>query len=447
MAEKDNCKTPNPKQLSTEQVKLQEIIGNDALAAGLPQELVDETTTIAAGLFSSGDYVGRAWYEYLMQVNAVVYTGVDQRIKGVQSKEFEIVGSDETADDVAAFDLVNDVVNNKNDNYNMYELVGHAMTALVKGFSVTEFIWDYDDQQRLIPVKANFLNTSHFVFGPNNELRWIDKEGGDNEKGIELDQCKFMVHQHQATYENPYGQSILGVRAIWLHWFKAKLWQSYLEYCNRAGVPPQIYTVPPNIWQNETAKGLILNAASNVLVKKSVILPEGSSASFIEPSGKGAELFLKGVEYCDAQMALNIMGQANTMNSGPGGSYARDDVAYNSISGDLMIANARELEDTLNRQFIRRIVDFNFPGKIINYPEIRFNTEESGDQKELSEVVNTFYNMGLPLSKEQIRKDFNLTPPVDEEDTLQMPTQVATEQGFSRNIKSQVQEFKKKRNF
>ena len=423
-----------PRNLRKDQIILNDIIGNEALKFGMPiyDEWGEDSYALAAKLFTSHSYVRTANLKYIIESIPTVATALEQRSNKVINVPTALIQHDTSPVGQRIYDTVYAVLFNQRDNFNLIELIKHALTAEPYGFSVAEMNWDFQDLQTqdntgvnaFVPYQVNFWESSHFQFDSNSDLVWMDKSGGDMLHGDPLTQDKYLIHAHQSTKENPYGSSILGIRCIWLAWFRATLIERYLQYCGRLGVPPILMTVPGNTWQDETALPILNSRLDAYYTTNKLVAPEGTALSIAEASGSSANVIMEGINYCDNQIALTILGQSNTTNSEKGGSRARDEVSY-KITDDITKASCLELEATLNRQFIRRIISYNFPDNSYNYPELKFNIEEAKDLDKVIMVYKSAQEIGLDLSKRQVYDTFGLQEPTDEEDIL---TKAATPQ-------------------
>ena len=149
-----------------------------------------------------------------------------------------------------------------------------------------------------------------------------------------------------------------------------------------------------------------------------------TTIEFIESNKQSsAEIYEKLARYCDEQMSKAVLGQTLTSDSGSG-SYAQSKT-HNEVRKDLTAADANALENTLRRDLIRPLVEFNF-GYGTPIPTLQFQTEDADDLKETSEIYRTLAcDMGLEIPKRHLYKKFGIPKPEHGEPVTQRQQPVA----------------------
>ena len=100
------------------------------------------------------------------------------------------------------------------------------------------------------------------------------------------------------------------------------------------------------------------------------------------------------------------MGQ--TLTSDSGGSYAQSKT-HNDVRQDLTEADCKAVMETVRRDLIRPLVEFNF-GVQAHVPYFILNATDTDDLKETAEIVNTLAAAGLEIPKSWLYKKFNIRP-------------------------------------
>jgi phage gp29-like protein len=124
------------------------------------------------------------------------------------------------------------------------------------------------------------------------------------------------------------------------------------------------------------------------------------------------------LEYCNREIAKNILGVTLiNQTSELAGSRSQGDV-HLTVFYNKCEYICKQLANIVNHQLIKRLVDFNF-GERIYYPYVKFDTRSFENLDTKAQIVERLYNMGMPLSKQWIREEFNvLSPDEDSEDDL-----------------------------
>ena len=84
---------------------------------------------------------------------------------------------------------------------------------------------------------------------------------------------------------------------------------------------------------------------------------------------------------------------------------------------DLTEADCKAVMETVRRDLIRPLVEFNF-GVQAHVPYFILNATDTDDLKETAEIVNTLAAAGLEIPKSWLYKKFNIPAPEDGEETI-----------------------------
>ena len=126
----------------------------------------------------------------------------------------------------------------------------------------------------------------------------------------------------------------------------------------------------------------------------------------IKGSGRGLtpESFIK---LCDNQISKAVLGQADTTDAGANGSRSAVETRKEG-SRELFRYDAQCLADTLRRDLIFWIVQFNRPGDIDLLPRATIHVNEKPDPAEIVEVAAKAVNAGLPVDADELGKMLGL---------------------------------------
>ena len=166
---------------------------------------------------------------------------------------------------------------------------------------------------------------------------------------------------------------------------------------------------------NQKEKDALMNAIVKMGADAAGIVPSGTDIKFIESNKQSSvDIYEKLARYCDEQMSKAIVGQ--TLTSDSGGSYAQSKT-HNDVRQDLTEADCKAVMETLRRDLIRPLVEFNF-GPRAHVPYFMLNATETDDLKETAEIVSTLSTTGLEIPKAWLYKKFNIPAPENGEETI-----------------------------
>ncbi len=288
----------------------------------------------------------------------------------VNIKKFAVVGADW---DILPF-------NNEDDALEMAEFVRWVfehvkgsvtqvfvgiLDALAKGFSISEIMWgivlfgDYKDKWTIEALKPKDPKDYEFdldKFGNVTQILLKTMEcptGSDNPVPPE----KFIHYSYNPRYGEPWGQSDL--RAIYKHWWSkdwlVKFWNIYQE---SYGMAPRFAKVPRSTAPSEITK--MKKIMRDFMNNSAVVIPDDITIEFHDAAKGGWEGFRTAIQYHNTEIIRGILGATLTAGEGERvGSMALGKVHENTQETFIEYLRV-DLEDLINEQIIRRIVEHNY---------------------------------------------------------------------------------------
>lgn len=219
---------------------------------------------------------------------------------------------------------------------------------------------------------------------------------GNYNLGEKVPHRKFVLHRFGAKYNNPWGLG-LGTRLFWPIFFKRQGLQFWLSFAERFGTPVPVGKYPNNAQPNEKAT---LRAALRAFQQEaSIMVPEGMDIQLLEAAKSGIDTYESLCRYMDDQIAGIVLGKP------AGGTRLATDInTENEIRLELVRADGDLLSDSLNKQLVRWIVDYNMPGA--PYPRVRRVVDEPTDTAKLAETRKHLFDMGFRPTLRQVQQDF-----------------------------------------
>lgn len=283
------------------------------------------------------------------------------------------------------------------------------LDAIGKGISFQEIEWEYQDGHVVIG-NIEYVHQKKFYYDAMTDALMVRTE--DFPSGIPLPENKFIVHKYKARSGHPSRYGVLRVVA-WMFLFKNYDIKDWVSFCEVYGMPLRLGTYDATANQKE--KDALMNAIVKMGADAAGIVPSGTDIKFIESNKQSSvDIYEKLARYCDEQMSKAIVGQ--TLTSDSGGSYAQSKT-HNDVRQDLTEADCKAVMETLRRDLIRPLVEFNF-GPRAHVPYFMLNATETDDLKETAEIVSTLSTTGLEIPKAWLYKKFNIPAPENGEETI-----------------------------
>jgi len=332
----------------------------------------------------------------------------------VINKVWSIEPASDKPEDIKIAEYVENVFKNCNFDSGRQE----GLQGVLYGFYPTEIMWDQSEGD--VFIKKEGLVPKHprrFVFNLDRELRLLTPK--DMVDGEELPGRKFFVFRYGST-DNPYGKG-LGQRLWWPVWFKKHGIKYWVIFSEKFGAPTVMGKYPQGT--DQTKQNELLDACNAIQQEAGIILPEGFDLSFLEASRKSTVSTHKELaEYMNRQISKVVLGQTLTTELGSSGSFAASKT-HDHVRDDIVRADANLQGELFNREPVKWIVDFNFPG-VTEYPKLVIRTEKEKDLKPQAERDKIIIkDVGLPVAEQYMYDTYKIPKPQEGEDLLSPPSQ------------------------
>lgn len=275
---------------------------------------------------------------------------LDKRIMAVIVREWAVYPASDSALDVAAADFVRGELK----RIAFDDLCLSLLDAILKGFAVSEVMWEDDGFIRVRETKAR--HQSRFVFDLQGQPRLLSPTSGPD--GIPLPERKFIVHRTPASDNSPYGDA-LGSALFWSVFFKKAGKLAWMDYLEKFAQPIPKGEYSPGAQDAE--KNELLQQLQAIRTRRVMIVPKGTPVELLESKRSGgSEAFEAFVRYEDEQMAEVTLGETLTTNIQGQGSRAATET-HDSIRLEKAKMDADRLCQTLNKTLLTWLTELNFP--------------------------------------------------------------------------------------
>ena len=331
-----------------------------------------------------------------LQTRKLAVTGLDW--------EVQPFSQDETDQEIAAF-----VEEQLKELDGFSDNLMDILDAIGKGISFQEIEWEYRDGH-VVVGNIEYVHQKKFYYDTLTDALMLRTEAFPG--GIPLPENKFIVHRYKARSGHPSRYGVLRVVA-WMYLFKNYDLKDWVSFCEVYGMPLRLGTYDATA--SEKDKAALMDAIVRMGTDAAGIVPSGTDIKFIESNKQSSvDIYERLARFCDEQMSKAIVGQ--TLTSDSGGSYAQSKT-HNDVRQDLTEADCKAVMETVRRDLIRPLVEFNF-GVQAHVPYFILNATDTDDLKETAEIVNTLAAAGLEIPKSWLYKKFNIPAPEDGEETI-----------------------------
>lgn len=351
-----------------------------------------------------------------------IFGAFQVRKSTVANLPWEVVPASKEARDVEIADFCTEVLQ---EIPKFKEDVFELLDGIAKGFSVSEVIWKVRQDGRIGIERLDSRRQRRFSFDMDGGLQLLTP---DDMIGHPAPAAKFVVFRNGSVGENPYGEPVLR-KCYWYYLVKKtamKFWGVFLERWGQPGLHLTYDVSDGNTISDDEKKELDKMLAT---IQQSLAWKTSSKikATVLEAQRSGQASYEAFLRYCDQQSSKAIVGQSVVTDMGESGSPTSPKIS-NQVRWDLALMDVATLEDTLNSQLIKFLVDFNF--EVDKYPRFRLDAEEPEDLMVASQVMERLWKMGLPISQEFLHEKFRI--PVPEEGAVILEPAPASPSPFLR---------------
>jgi len=294
----------------------------------------------------------------------------------------------------------------------------------------------FDPHQIGIRVGAGYQISLPFKDAWGNERRKIEATQYGLVYWFDKNERKTIaIHKHiieDGPFNDPQRSgSIHGVgvrdRIYWTWYGMQECLAHLLEYLERTALGIEIWRYP---FGNPRAEAATKEAAINrVGGARSVVLvpvPPGENADLygvehIEPGLGGVDALTNIIQnYFAHKIKRYILGQTLTSEAEATGLGSGVADAHMATFADIVTYDARKLEETITKDIVTPLKEFNFPGE--DDIQIRFVIDtESEESHEKLEAFEGAWNMGLKIKAEDIYAVIGASKPGDDDEVLENP--------------------------
>ena len=279
-------------------------------------------------------------------------------------------------------------------------LIRQMMDAIGKRYAVHEIVFKPFSQDSKKYLSAEFRFVPLFFF--ENKKGHLQFIGEKRNQQIDLEPGKWLITT---------GDGLMESCSI-AYLFKHLPLRDWLIYCERNGMPGVKGTTSarPGTQEWEIAR----EAVQNFGAEFHALMSTGTDIQAIDISGKGELPYPKLVERMDRAMAALWRGSdLTTLGQKDGAGISAQRNERDLLEED----DAQMISDTLHEQVDRYVLRY-LDGT--EHPKAYFQLKTSPNKNLNNDlnIIKTLWDMGVPLSLNDIREHFGINPPNNDEDCV-----------------------------
>lgn len=298
---------------------------------------------------------------------------------------------------------------------NMHNILYDALSCISAGFAPVEKVWEEQDGKFIYKTLKNW-NQDKFLF--ENDSWWINN--GFEPKFL-ADMTKFSILTFQPKNNKPWGSALY--HSLYWYWYlkrhSVKFWAVATE---RFAAPITVGSMGRTSYSDTAVRDVVssfIKTASKTSAP-SIAIPEDVEIKFVQAQQAGGlATYEKFINFLDDSMAIAVLGQTLTSNVGSSGSYSLGQI-HNQIRKDILTADVLMLENFVNDQLIKPLLQYNFPDTDTeDIPKWRIVTDDAVDKESLATAIKTLVEAGFDqIPKSYISETFGFPIPDEGEETL-----------------------------
>ncbi len=318
--------------------------------------------------------------------------------------------------------------------------VDDLLDGLGKGYSSIEMNWDtsktpWVPRTRTEKIDGHWQEVEgyawrdprFFEFNRNNTRKLCLKN--DDGTTSPLPPYRFITHAPRLKSGAPIRGGLARLVAV-AYMCKSYALTDWLAFAEVFGMPLRLGRYGSTAKEEDIRK--LINAVANIGTDAAAVIPDSMRIDF-EKSGTqsgGDKIFQGLAEYLDKLISKAVLGQVASTEGTPGqlgGNEAQDDVRQ-----DILKADVKQLEYTLNRDLVKPYIDFNH-GVQERYPAIQIQVLEPEDMAALVNALEKLVPLGLRVEKSVISDKLGLPDAADDAEVLQAASSPALPSGTDAN--------------
>lgn len=381
-------------------------------------------------------WLAMAVFDDIEEKDARVGSCLETRKNAVLAKNWRIIPASDKRQDKQVAEFVEETLRDyftsesaESDYSGFDNFLFEALDAIGKGVSVGEIIFG-NGRDRVYIENVKFKPQQLFAFGetalsPFSTASLMYPQTGclQLRQGVMLDKMiggalpeeQFFVFTYRPKYGIRWGQALLKY-VFWASWMKRASVRQWLKYQEKGtGAVVAKYPGGAGMAEKENA----LAAATAVIEENAIAIPDKFVMEFhemIRSLGSSHKELVD--DFCNVEITLRLTGQTLTSRGSDGGGSRALGEVHDKVRGEYTEVDCKQVAMPINKRLIKPLVihNFGYNAKLPTF-KIDYEPETSVDAK-AKFFGQVRKEIGIEISKTQVRDELQLDMPKDEADTL-----------------------------
>lgn len=306
---------------------------------------------------------------------------------------------------------------------NFAQLRFDLLDAAFRGFAASVPEWLYVDG-RFDVVGHKPIESRFFVFVAGDEP-YVETEGYPSGEPLPAG-VLFHVSRDKPgiTVRGGFGRTLA---KLWL--YKALALIDCASFLEKFGQPHIQIELPSHIKDGSPEFDRAVAAAQSFIADQIGIVSPGVTIKAIEAINKAAtvrDVYIAFLQYLDDAIAVCVLGATLTTTAGPGGlGHGQEAAQHGQVRQDITEFEAAQLDEMLNEQLFKQWKNYHY-GPQAPMPRFCSEVGEPEDEqakattlKTRADTLSVLKNgLGLELSENRVRTEFDAPEPEDDDDVL-----------------------------
>lgn len=300
------------------------------------------------------------------------------------------------------------------------DMFAQTLAARGMGYGATEITWTRRDGD-VVPKWFHPVPYRRFIFDDADRPRYL--KDPYSREGDPLEPGRWLFATNQTPYFHIKARLGLLRTATWFALFKRWSWRDWMVYSEKFGVPLVLGKYAQGTPEEQIDE--LEQAVQDIGEDGQAVMSKLAEIEILEVARGGDNQGLHAglVAECNLELSKLITGATLLAAHGGKSSYALGAVhrgrAFSRTLDDNRLLNAH-----VQQQLFRPMLHWNGLDKA-RTPILEFHVEEEVDPLTRAKIHQIYFEMGLPLDKEQLYRNGTLRPPPNDERALVKPEPVA----------------------
>lgn len=231
----------------------------------------------------------------------------------------------------------------------------------------------------------------------------LQNRGEGDERSGEFPPHKFLVSSFQPKYNNPYGMSDL--RAAYRAFFiKDWAWKFRAIFMEKWGSPTVVGSFPNGT--PEARRKQLEEVLESIQQETTLTIPEDLKIEIIRvATTANITEYERSIADLNKEILVGILGSFLAVEEGKRTGARSQGQVHLWIAKLFVEALVYQVQEDLNRQWVKRIVDINYPD-VVRYPKIKFELSRVEELLEEMELDTGLQKMGFPIDEAYVAKKY-----------------------------------------